>query len=259
MIHLPSKPIAVLFGIFLALSVWAQPGFADDIRQEDLDASLIYAAGQGDTNSFNLALSMGANINATDRHGNNAVLTATQGEQHRMLRMLLDKEVEPNARGASGFTPLTYAALHGLAGDMRLLLKAGADPNRHNAIGNAPLHLAVEFGHNELIGDLVAAGGRVDDVNAAGETALIVAIRSNNRQAFDALLSLEAMPDVRDKTGRSALFWAILEDHEAMALALIERGATFDTRSDGYTPLRMAQIMRHSSVVAALTQRRARE
>jgi ankyrin repeat protein len=55
------------------------------------------------------------------------------------------------------------------------------------------------------------------------------------------------------------LFWAILENQEAMALALVERGARFDSLSDGYTPLRMARIMRHESVVTALAQRGAKD
>ncbi len=53
------------------------------------------------------------------------------------------------------------------------------------------------------------------------------------------------------------MFWAILEDREAMALALIEKGARFDSLADGYTPLRMARIMRHADVVSALTWRGA--
>jgi ankyrin repeat protein len=247
----------ILFCAFLGLSMWSRPGCAADIRQEDLDFSLIQAAGRGDVASFNLALTLGANVAATDRQGTNAVLMATQGEQHRLLRMLLDQGGDPNVCGASGFTPLAFAAMRGLDGDLRLLLKAGADPNKQTALGDTPLQLAVEFSRNELIGELVAAGVRLDDVNAAGETALIVAIRVDNRPGFDALLAQGATASVHDKTGRSALFWAILENHEAMAVALIEHGATFDARSDGYTPLRMARIMQHASVVAALTQRGA--
>jgi ankyrin repeat protein len=247
----------ILLGLLLALAVGPHAGIAADVAQEDLNASLIHAAGHGDTVSFNLALSLGANMNAIDRHGNNAVLLATQGEQHVMLRILLDKGVNPDARGGSGFTPLTYAALHGLTADARRLLKTGADPDRHSAPGDAPLHLAVAFGHNDLIAELVGAGAHIEDINAAGETALIVAIRADNRRGFDTLLALGARPGVYDKTGRSALFWAILEDHPAMAVTLVESGARFDSLSDGYTPLQMARIMHHSDVVAALTRRGA--
>lgn len=237
----------------------ALPDLAAEIRQEDLDSNLISAAGQGHLASFNLALSLGANINAVDRNGDNAVLLATQGEQHGMLRMLLDKGVDPNARGGSGLTPLTYAALHGLIRDVRLLLKAGADPNLRNVLGDAPLHLAVEFGHNDIVAELVGANARLEDVNAAGETPLIVAIRADNRKAFDTLLASGARASVQDKAGRGALFLAIWEKREAMALALIEKGAGFNSRYDGFTPMRLARLMEQPKVVAALTLKGARE
>ena len=99
---------AALLVAALALSLVPATVAAFDVAQEDLNTSLIHAAGQGDLRSFNLALGMGANINAIDRNGNNAVLLAVQGQQHAMLRMLLDKGVKPDARGSSGFTPLTF-------------------------------------------------------------------------------------------------------------------------------------------------------
>lgn len=182
----------LLFCLMASLVAMALPCRADEIRQEDVDASLIQAVGRGDMDGYNRAVGLGGNIHATDRHGNNAVLAATEGQQHALLRRLLDQGVNPDIRGGSGFTPLTYAALHGEAGDLRLLLKAGADPNSKNAIGSTPLHLAAEFGHDELIGDLVGAGARVDAVNSAGETPLVVAIRAGRRGAVDRLLALGA-------------------------------------------------------------------
>ena len=250
---------ALNFCIALGVASWSVATLAADIRQEDLNSSLIYAAGQGDMSSFNLALSLGANINAIDRSGNNAVLMATQGEQQRVLRLLLDKGVDPNVSGGSGFTPLTYAAMHGSIGDLRLLLKAGANPNQHNVLGDSPLDLAIQFGHDDIMAELIANSARIDEINTAGEAPLMVAIRFDNRKAFDTLLTLGAETSISDKTGRSALFSAILEDHEAMGLALVEKGSRFDSMSDGYTPLKMAQIMHHSSIIAALTKRGAKE
>lgn len=241
----------------LAFGVAAQPGFAAELSQDDLNFSLIQAAGRGDMTSFNLALGLGANIHAMDRQGNNAVLLATEGQQSQMLRMLLEKGVDPDARGGSGFTPLTYAAMRGLSRDMRLLLKAGADPNKRNAAGDGPLHLAVAFGHSDLVPLLIAAGARIEERNAADETSLIVAIRSGNRQAFNSILALGALSNVHDKTGRSALFWAILENQEEMAVALIENGADFDMASEGYTPLQLARILKHAKALEALSKRGA--
>ena len=232
---------------------------SSEIRQEDLDESLIEAAGRGDMTTFNIAVGLGANLNATDRHGNNVVLAATQGNRTQLLRTLLDKGIYPNTRGSSGFTPLTFAAKEGSTHNVKLLLKAGADPNQRNALGETPVHLAAQFGHQEIIVQLKSGGADIDALNATGETALITAIHSNQANALDTLLSLGAETNVSDRHHQSALFLALLEEREQMALLLVENGALFDRRPRQYTPLQMARFMSFASVVAALEKRGARE
>jgi len=209
--------------------------------------------------SFNMALGLGANINAVDKSGNNAVLSAVDGEQHQLLRLLLEKHVSPNVRGGSGYTPLALAVLRNSSSDVARLLKAGADPDLRTSSGTAPIHLAAEFSRNQILGQLLDGRVTIDNLNAMGETALIVAIRNNNAGAFDLLLAHGAVLNVMDKAGRSALFWAILENHETMALTLLELGASFYEKSDGYTPLTMARIMNHSRVLMALSRRGAKD
>ena len=230
---------------------------ADDIRQEDLDSSLVDAAGHGDWVSFNLALGMGASLNAVKHDGSNAVLTATQGRQMQMLQLLLHKGVSPNILGGSGFTPLAYAAMIGDLNEVELLLQAGADPNLRDALGNSPLHLAAQFGHRHVLARLLAAGVRLDARNVKGETPLFSAIHGGHGDTFDALLAAGADPSASDRKGRSALVVAIIEEREAMALALVDKGADADTRFDGYTPLRLAGFMGYGGVLEALARRGA--
>jgi ankyrin repeat protein len=253
--------LLVLLSVLALLSALAlmPAANATDISQDDLDESLVNAAGQGDMNSFNIALALGANLNAVDRRGNNAVLAATQGNRAPLLRTLLDKGVNPDVHGSSGFTPLTFAAMDGSLANVQLLLKAGANPNQRNALGETPLHLAARFGHSAIIKLLVAAGTRLDDENAASETPLITAILANKLDAFETLMTLGANPNVIDANNQSALYLAILEDHELMAHTLIERGARFDPRPRQYTPLKMARFMGHVRVVDALVRRGASE
>jgi len=247
--------------LFVAIFVLAplMMAHAGEISQEHLDESLIAAAGRGDMTTFNIAVGLGANLNATDRRGNNVVLAATQGNRTQLLRTLLDKGIYPNALGSSGFTPLTFAAKEGSTPNVGLLLKAGADPNQRDALGETPLHLATQFGHQKIIAQLAAAGARIDATNAAGEPPLITAIHYNQANAFDGLLSLGADPNVSDKNHQSALFLALLEEREQMALLLVEKGAQFDRRPRQYTPLQMARFMGYASVVGALERRGARE
>ena len=252
-IHIWLSALA-LFAVFAT-----QAAQARDTPKDDLDRSLIRAAGKGDQRSFNLVQGLGANLHAKDAHGNNAVLAAVEGDQPAMLRILLDQRVSPNTRGESGFTPLTYASLHGATDAVRLLLKAGAAVDAKNATGDTPLHLAIAFQRTEIMADLLAARPRLDLQNAAGETALYTAVRTNNDIAVRRLLALGADPSTQDRSRRSALMAAILEDREAIALALVEAGARLDQTLGTYTPLRMARIKGQQTLAALLVDKGARE
>jgi len=257
----PAAKLAITLRVLFALAAAAtlSGSMAAEVRQEDVDESMIAAAGQGDMTTFNIAIGLGANLNAVDRHGNNAVLAATRGDRTELLRTLLDKGVDPNKLGGSGFTPLTYAAMEGSARKVQLLLKAGARPNQPNALGETPLHLAVQFGRVDVIALLAASGSRVDTPNAVGETALISAIRANQAEAFAALLALGAATNVNDRNSDSALVLAIQEDRERMALALVEKGARFDPLPRHYSPLQLARFMGHTSVIDAMEKRETGE
>lgn len=243
-------------GLFIALMVAAIGCHADEPGQEQIDARLLDAVRRGDLSACELALNQGASVHAVDAQGNNAVLNAVEGQQPLLLRKFLEQGVDPNTRGGSGFTPLTYAAMHADLQSVRMLLKAGADPNRKQVLGSAPLHLAVQFHHPAVLDALVASGARLDETNAAGETALMVAIRNADRSAFDRLLTLGANPAVRDRSGCSALFWAIFENQHDMAVSLAEHGALGDTRCNdgGYTPRQMAGFLGYDDVLSALSR-----
>ena len=58
---------------------------------------------------------------------------AANGGHVEIVRLLLDRGVDPNGAGESGITPLVGAALKGAAPVVRLLLDAGADPHARSS------------------------------------------------------------------------------------------------------------------------------
>jgi ankyrin repeat protein len=67
-----------------------------------------------------------------------------------LVRMLIDAGADPNARSASGGTPLHTAGFTGSVAVTEMLLAAGADPEATDAKGLTPLDHAREQGHPEV-------------------------------------------------------------------------------------------------------------
>ena len=78
-----------------------------------------------------------------------AVADDTGQAAKEIVRMLLAAGADPNARSASGGTPLHTAAFTGDVVMVRLLVAAGADPSIEDEKGRTPLDLARERGHSE--------------------------------------------------------------------------------------------------------------
>lgn len=81
-----------------------------------------------------------------------------------IVRELLKRGYDPNARNAAGMTPLHYAE-KGLAA--RLLIKFGADVNAQDLLGNTPLHYANNI---PVAAALIEAGASLNIKNNLGET-----------------------------------------------------------------------------------------
>ncbi|HUE11045.1 MAG TPA: ankyrin repeat domain-containing protein, partial [Steroidobacteraceae bacterium] len=76
------------------------------------------------------------------------------------LRVLLDQQVDIEARDASGRTALMLATLRGRAAAVDALLASGADPNAADASGTRPLQAAVANDQQAIAAALRRAGAR---------------------------------------------------------------------------------------------------
>ena len=125
------------------------------------------------------------------------------------------------ARGASGWTPLHYAASVGIPEIVTVLLEAGADLEARAEDGQTPLHYASRAAFSETATAVVAAllegGADLEARDAFGCTPLHYAARAElpgTATVVAALLEGGADPNARDNDDKRPFVYA--EDNEQL-------------------------------------------
>jgi len=116
-----------------------------ECRFGNSDAALNYGPiGNGATNACaRELLAAGADVNAADQYGCNALMYAAMYGK-RSLSPLLEAGADVHAADTDGFTPMLYACRLGCMQNVMLLYQHGADPHEVNADGTTALMLACE-------------------------------------------------------------------------------------------------------------------
>jgi ankyrin repeat protein len=157
---------------------------------------------------------------------------AVQGGDATLVRSLLQRKADVNAREADGTTPLHWAVRADRQELIRMLLVAGADARAANRYGVTPLALASINGSESAVRLLLEAGADPNTTLAEGETALMRAARTGATGVIGALLDAGADANAAESWfGENALMWAAAENHPAAVQLLLDRGARVDARS----------------------------
>jgi len=110
---------------------------------------------------------------------------------------------------------------------MRSLLAKGADPNARNRFEQTPLMFAVALPDPDAAESLISAGADVNARDAAGHSVLTNAVLTSAERPATVQFLLRSGADLnaKDNDNRTALAWAIKNSHAAIAQMLKKAGA----------------------------------
>ena len=100
----------------------------------------------GKLDLIKLLISKGADVNAKEKYGNTPLHIAATAGGVGIAELLISKGAKVNARDDIGETPLHIAATAGGVGIAELLISKGAKVNARDDIGETPLHIAATAG-----------------------------------------------------------------------------------------------------------------
>ena len=136
--------------------------FVGKARASYNSALLFSAIKSGNTDKVKKALKAGANVNATDKLGNTALIYASRMGEINIVSTLIKAGAHVNAMNKNGETALIAAALTGQANTILVLAKAGANINAADKDGNTALMVATGYGKSNVILPLLKSGANIN-------------------------------------------------------------------------------------------------
>jgi len=143
-----------------------------------------------------------------------------------IVQLLLDHGADVNAQGKKEkHTSLHAASISGKADIVRVLLERGADVNARNTNNDTPLHGASESGRVESSRVLLEHSADADARNARNDTPLHIASRGGHLELAQLLLRYNADVHALDDQGRTPFQNASKGRHQEVMQLLLEHGA----------------------------------
>jgi len=156
-----------------------------------------------------------------------------------ILRYLLEKKANIEAKNASGAPPLHEAFRAGQIEAAKMLIQAGANVNARDAKGNTAMHLVMPLGaRSEGLALLLSKGGDPNIKDDLGDSPLHVAVGTNmGLDIVQLLMANGADPNIRNADGKTPLHTAVERQRASYIRPLILKGADiFAADLRGKTP-----------------------
>lgn len=190
---------AAVLGKTDMIKVLLKAGADPNWENPEGQTALMIVARTGNIDAAKALIKAGSQVNTKEDWGGQSALMWAAAQQHpAMVKLLIDKGADVNARGAvrnwqrkvtteprpkdmnkGGFTALLYAARDGCIECARHLVEAGADINLADPDRVTPLSLAILNFEFDTAAYLISAGANVDKWDLFGRTPLFHAVDMN--------------------------------------------------------------------------------
>ncbi|MBQ6473585.1 MAG: ankyrin repeat domain-containing protein [Victivallales bacterium] len=195
-------------------------------RDSEGNTPLMRAVFTGQKEATRMLLEAGAEVNALDRQGRNALFflpTHADG----LADVLLKAGGDVTVRAADGATVLLAAVRSRCRlTELKALCQAGVALNEADAQGVRPVTEAIALGERNVLEYLVEQGASVDYRTVRGFTPLHTAVLYDRRNLVSRLQELGCNLEACDAAGRTPLHWAALRNMRVMTRMLLEHGAS---------------------------------
>ncbi len=208
-------------------------------------ADLHSAAQVGDYETVNMCLDADVDINAPLGNVKNTALhVASDCGNSDIVEFLLSLGADIEARDKHGSTPLHLAALAGNDEIVEQFVMAGANLDAQDRSGWTPLHEAASKGHSSVVETLLGVGANAMLTNELGE---VPAHKASQSGSVDVLMSLaDHAPTslgIGNKMGATCVHQAALHDDDQVLAYLVDTGQNMEaTDKLGATPLHYAAL-----------------
>ena len=230
-----------------------------------------WVAKSGDTQTLDLLVAEGVDINQPDKLGRTPLFYACQYNNEdlakRLLKDLVDQPVvEVNKQDHRYRTPLRQAAAHGMTDIVKTILTlpgaTGSINLRDGQLDQTPLHKAAHNGERATLEVLVAHGGDLSITDRHGLTPFDLCMRAwtNNRSKFtlksleDTLVFLISQSkETQSSEKRDLLFRAVMKGSLRIVQNLLESGLDPDFKDAfGWSPSMVAERWQQNTILDML-------
>jgi ankyrin repeat protein len=205
-------------GHYDCVKILLDAGVPPELDKQRPHTPLVSALKHGHNDIALLLAKRGAKLNpAYDERHHTPLIWAIRNAHVKLVKLLLESEVDVHAGTRYGNAPIIVAAMHGQSELVKLLLEHGADPSAYNEHGCTALTIAAQRGWLEVILALLDYEPGTAQTNDSTEQLCLSGLRIQTHT--------RDIIEKQDFSGRTALFHATANGHHEIVAVLLLRGS----------------------------------